>query len=52
MPEPAIVHLHARDPRTAGPDPRPEIFQRFQPRIAAETDAVVSAPANSPRSAR
>ncbi|MFI0820967.1 3-keto-5-aminohexanoate cleavage protein [Streptomyces sp. NPDC021098] len=38
----AIVHLHARDPRTGKPDPRPELFQRFLPRIAAETDAVVS----------
>ena len=38
----AIVHLHARDPRTGKPDPRPEVFRRFLPRIGAETDAVVN----------
>ncbi|WP_251983261.1 3-keto-5-aminohexanoate cleavage protein [Streptomyces rapamycinicus] len=38
----AIVHLHARDPQTGKPDPRPELFQRFLPRISAETDAVVN----------
>jgi len=38
----AIIHLHARDPETGKPDPRPELFQRFLPRIAAETDAVVN----------
>ncbi|MGY1433655.1 BKACE family enzyme [Streptomyces reniochalinae] len=38
----AIVHLHARDPETGRPDPRPELFQRFLPRISAESDAVVN----------
>ncbi|MBA0050937.1 3-keto-5-aminohexanoate cleavage protein [Streptomyces sp. AJS327] len=38
----AIIHLHARDPEDGRPDPRPELFQRFLPRIAAESDAVVN----------
>ncbi|MFG3254911.1 3-keto-5-aminohexanoate cleavage protein [Streptomyces sp. NPDC048172] len=38
----AVIHLHARDPRTGKPDPRPEVFRQFLPRIAAETDAVVN----------
>lgn len=38
----AIVHLHARDPQTGKPDPRPELFQQFLPRISAESDAVVN----------
>ncbi|UNS95171.1 3-keto-5-aminohexanoate cleavage protein [Streptomyces tubbatahanensis] len=38
----AIIHLHARDPETGRPDPRPELFQRFLPRISAESDAVVN----------
>ncbi|WP_369201996.1 3-keto-5-aminohexanoate cleavage protein [Streptomyces sp. PU-14G] len=38
----AIVHLHARDPETGRPDPRPELFQQFLPRISAESDAVVN----------
>ncbi|OEV04592.1 3-keto-5-aminohexanoate cleavage protein [Streptomyces oceani] len=38
----AIIHLHARDPETGKPDPRPELFQRFMPRISAECDAVIN----------
>ena len=38
----AVIHLHARDPETGKPDPRPELFRRFLPQIAAETDAVVN----------
>ena len=29
----AIVHLHARDPQTGKPDPSPETFMKFLPRI-------------------
>jgi uncharacterized protein (DUF849 family) len=38
----AIIHLHARNPETGQPDPRPELFQDFMSRIAAETDAVLN----------
>jgi uncharacterized protein (DUF849 family) len=38
----AILHLHARDPRTGAPTPDPEVFLRFLPRIAAATDAVIN----------
>lgn len=30
----SIIHLHARDPETGEPDPRPELFLEFCPRIA------------------
>ncbi len=38
----AIVHLHARDPRTGAPTADPDVFMQFLPRIKAETDAVVN----------
>lgn len=38
----AIIHLHARNPETGAPDPRPELFQQFLPKIAASTDAVIN----------
>ena len=38
----AIIHLHARDPETGRPDPRPETFMQFLPRIRQATDAVVN----------
>lgn len=38
----AIIHLHARDPRTGRPDPRPELFQQFLPKISAGCDAVIN----------
>jgi uncharacterized protein (DUF849 family) len=38
----AIVHLHARDPETGEPTGDPDVFARFLPRIAAESDAIVN----------
>ena len=38
----SIIHLHARDPETGKPDPRPETFQQFLPRIKQSTEAVVN----------
>ena len=38
----AIIHLHARDPETGRPDPRPELFLEFMPEIARACDAVLS----------
>jgi uncharacterized protein (DUF849 family) len=38
----AIVHLHARNPETGQPDPRPELFQQFMPQISASCDAVLN----------
>jgi uncharacterized protein (DUF849 family) len=38
----AILHLHARNPEDGRPTPDPEIFQRFVPRIAEATDAVIN----------
>jgi uncharacterized protein (DUF849 family) len=38
----AILHLHARDPSDGRPTQDPSVFQRFLPRIKAETDAVVN----------
>lgn len=38
----AIIHLHARNPDTGQPDPRPELFQQFMSQIAASTDAVMN----------
>jgi uncharacterized protein (DUF849 family) len=38
----AIIHLHARNPETGQPDPRPELFHDFMSRIAAESDAVLN----------
>jgi uncharacterized protein (DUF849 family) len=38
----AIIHLHARDPETGRPDPRPELFGRFMPQISAGCDAVLN----------
>jgi len=35
-------HLHARDPDTGKPDPRPEIFSQFLQRIKQSSDAVVN----------
>jgi uncharacterized protein (DUF849 family) len=29
----AIIHLHARNPETGQPDPRPELFLDFMPKI-------------------
>ena len=38
----AIIHLHARDPETGKPDPRPETFMQFLPVIKQASDAVVN----------
>lgn len=38
----AIVHLHARNPETGRPDPRPELFGSFMPQISARCDAVLN----------
>jgi len=38
----AIIHLHARDPETGKPDPRPELFRQFLPVISQATDAVIN----------
>lgn len=38
----SIIHLHARDPETGKPDPRPEIFEQFLPIIKQSTDAVIN----------
>jgi len=38
----SILHLHARNPETGEPDPRPETFQRFLPVIKQATDAVIN----------
>ena len=38
----AIIHLHARDPRTGRPSADPDHFMGFLPRIRAECDVVVN----------
>jgi uncharacterized protein (DUF849 family) len=38
----AVIHLHARNPETGQPDPRPELFLDFMGRISAECDAVLN----------
>jgi uncharacterized protein (DUF849 family) len=38
----AIIHLHARDPKTGKPDQSPEAFAKFLPQIKQRTDAVVN----------
>jgi len=38
----AIIHLHARNPETGRPDPRPELFQEFMSTIAASSDVVMN----------
>ena len=38
----AIIHLHARDPKDGRPDPDPERFMEFLPRIKQGCDSVVN----------
>lgn len=38
----AIIHLHARNPETGRPDPRPELFREFMSTIATSTDVVMN----------
>jgi uncharacterized protein (DUF849 family) len=38
----AMIHLHARDPRTGKPDQTPERFLEFLPQIKRQTDAIIN----------
>ena len=38
----AIIHLHARDPKTGKPDQTPEAFGRFLPQIKQRSNCVVN----------
>jgi len=38
----AIIHLHARDPKTGLPTPDPDVFMQFLPRIKQACDAVIN----------
>ncbi len=38
----AIVHLHARDPKTGKPDQSPEAFSKFLPRIKQSSNVVIN----------
>lgn len=38
----SIIHLHARDPETGKPDPDPDLFMQFLPRIKQATGAVMN----------
>ncbi len=38
----AILHLHARDPKTGQPTADPEVFMEFLPKIKAQCDAVIN----------
>ena len=38
----AIIHLHARDPKTGIPTPDPNVFMQFLPRIKQASDAVIN----------
>ena len=38
----SIIHLHARDPENGKPDPNPDLFMEFLPRIKQATDAVMN----------
>jgi uncharacterized protein (DUF849 family) len=38
----AIIHLHARDPKTGKPDQTPEAFGRFLPRIKQQSNCVIN----------
>jgi uncharacterized protein (DUF849 family) len=38
----AILHLHARDPRTGQPTPDPAVFMQFLPRLKQSTNAVLN----------
>lgn len=38
----AIVHLHARDPKTGKPDQTPEAFVKFLPRIKQTSNVVIN----------
>lgn len=38
----AIIHLHARNPDNGKPDPNPDLFMDFLPRIKQQSDAVLN----------
>lgn len=38
----AMIHLHARDPKTGKPTPDAEVFMQFLPRIKQQTDAIIN----------
>jgi uncharacterized protein (DUF849 family) len=38
----AVVHLHARDPETGKPTQDPQVYARFLPEIAAESNVVIN----------
>lgn len=38
----SIIHLHARDPENGRPDPDPDLFMQFLPRIKQATGAVLN----------
>lgn len=38
----SIIHLHARNPEDGRPDPDPDLFMQFLPRIKQSCDAVVN----------
>ena len=38
----AIIHIHARDPKTGQPDQSPEAFAKFLPNIFQKTDAILN----------
>src|SRR5258707_11617104 len=38
----AVIHLHARDPKTRRPDPTPEAFGRLLPRIKQRPNAGIN----------
>jgi uncharacterized protein (DUF849 family) len=38
----AVIHLHARDPKTGRPDQTPEAFMKFLPRIKQQSNCVIN----------
>jgi uncharacterized protein (DUF849 family) len=38
----AVLHLHARDPKTGAPSPDPALFHQFVPKIRSATNAIVN----------
>src|ERR1700752_5222864 len=39
---PAVLHLHARDPKDGRPSPDPEVFRQFLPRIKQSCDSIIN----------
>ena len=38
----AMIHLHARDPKTGRPDQSPALFQQILPRIKQQSNAILN----------